>query len=318
MLICELWGLGDLAIGSDFLLKASQQFEVLLVAKPHAIELGKELWPSIKVVPFTAPWTKFQGKYLLYDWHWKSIFKLVKSIRSFSPDIAISARFDPRDHVLLALSGAACRIGFPRAGSRFLLTDPLDRVDENASRKSQWDALKLNLGLKNVADVSEKTSPLKRHVAIHSGAAKSIRVWPLDRYLQLIYNLESRGWKVRLIADQNQKSPWEKMGQSPFIPLTPRELIRALRSVSVFIGNDSGPGHIAAAIGKPTFTIFGPQRPEWFLPHHPQAGWIEGKACPHKPCFDSCRFSVPSCLIENSVEEVIKKIDQWIFDLGLT
>lgn len=317
LLVIELWGLGDLAIGSGFLAQTKDRFDVLLVAKPHAREIANALFPFVKVLPFTAPWTKFQGKYRLYDWQWRKLFKCIRDIRNFAPDIAISARRDPRDHAFLALSGARRRIGFPRAGSHFLLTDCLDRVEENAPRIAQWDALKAPLGLTPLPKAREKTSPLKRHVAIHTGAAQKLRVWPLDRYLKLIAHLESKGWKIDLIADPHQQILWKTLGRSPFIPATPSALIESLRAASVFIGNDSGPGHLAAALGKATFTIFGPQRPEWFLPRHSQSGWIEGKACPHKPCFDSCRYSAPFCLLENSADEVITKVQQWISTLDL-
>jgi ADP-heptose:LPS heptosyltransferase len=39
-----------------------------------------------------------------------------------------------------------------------------------------------------------------------------------------------------------------------------------LMRASVFIGNDSGLGHIAAAVGRPTMTVFGPGRPERYRP----------------------------------------------------
>jgi ADP-heptose:LPS heptosyltransferase len=79
----------------------------------------------------------------------------------------------------------------------------------------------------------------------------------------------------------------------------------------VFIGNDSGPGHIAALCGVPTFTIFGPQLPEWWVPFHPQAEYVEGKACPFKPCSDYCRFPKPFCIQDLSEEAVWKRVEQF-------
>ena len=43
-----------------------------------------------------------------------------------------------------------------------------------------------------------------------------------------------------------------------------RKLAQALSAVRAYLGNDSGPKHIAAAVGIPTFTFFGPEDPgEW-------------------------------------------------------
>src|SRR5262249_39585872 len=75
-----------------------------------------------------------------------------------------------------------------------------------------------------------------------------------------------------------------------------RELIQLLDQAGAFIGNDSGPGHLAALCGVPTLSIFGPQLPEWFSTLHPETISLEGKACPYKPCSDYCSFSVPHCL----------------------
>ena len=79
-----------------------------------------------------------------------------------------------------------------------------------------------------------------------------------------------------------------------------------------FFGNDSGPGHIAALCGVPTFTIFGPQLPEWFAPLHPGSEWLEGKACPYKPCSDYCQFPTPYCMVRSSLEEVIARVDAFL------
>jgi ADP-heptose:LPS heptosyltransferase len=79
--------------------------------------------------------------------------------------------------------------------------------------------------------------------------------------------------------------------------------------MGAFFGNDSGPGHLAAACGTPTFTLFGPQLHEWFAPLHPAAEVVEGKACPYKPCSDYCRFPAPFCLHGISVDDVWPRVE---------
>ncbi len=89
-------------------------------------------------------------------------------------------------------------------------------------------------------------------------------------------------------------------------------LLDKLDSADRFIGNDSGPGHLAALLGVPTFTLFGPQLPELFAPRHPRAEWIEGAACPYKPCSDYCRFAEPRCLLAIDVESVARRVTRWL------
>ncbi len=62
LLILELWGLGDLVIATPFIRAATEKFEVTLLAKPFAQEMRPRLWPAVKVVPFTAPWTAFPSQ----------------------------------------------------------------------------------------------------------------------------------------------------------------------------------------------------------------------------------------------------------------
>jgi ADP-heptose:LPS heptosyltransferase len=87
-------------------------------------------------------------------------------------------------------------------------------------------------------------------------------------------------------------------------PRTVADLLALADRAGAFIGNDSGPGHLAAFCGVPTFTLFGPQLPEWFAPLHPASQWLEGKPCPYKPCSDYCRFPIPRCMANSSEEEV--------------
>ena len=47
-----------------------------------------------------------------------------------------------------------------------------------------------------------------------------------------------------------------------------------LERAAVFVGNDSGLGHIAAAVGTPTLTVFGPGDPSRYHPWGPYADWI--------------------------------------------
>lgn len=136
-----------------------------------------------------------------------------------------------------------------------------------------------------------------RRIVIHPGAANPIRVWPRPRFEELAHRLRNDGWEVHLI-DEN-------------LPAL-EDLLTILDSADRFIGNDSGPGHLAALLGVPTFTIFGPQLPELFAPCHPLAGWIEGKSCPHRPCFDQCQFQRAHCILDLTVAEVWHDVAAWM------
>lgn len=310
MLVLELWGLGDLSIATPFLRAACEKFQVTLLAKPHALGLQKEFWPDVKVIPFTAPWTPFRRKYRLFSWPWKNLDELFKQLRAEQFDIALSARWDPRDHVVLKLSGAKEQWGFPRLCSEIFLSYTLRRPKETAHRYASWkkigEELGLNLQLPKKVVASET-------ILVHTGSSHPARVWPLDRFQRLIERLRKQNYSVCVICDAYQKEGWALLGETQtIVPQSVPELLEELKKGGAFIGNDSGPGHLAALCGVPTFTIFGSQFAEAFLPLNAAADFIEGKPCPYKPCYDSCRFSTPHCLMDLTEPEVWEKVDAFV------
>ena len=245
-------------------------------------------------MPLIAPWTAFTGKYRLHRWPWRELRGAIDALRSRNFDFGVSGRRDPRDHLMLALAGARQRLGFPRAGSTLLLTTRLQPPSQ-PHRSDYWQALASALGwsLATPEDRSERG----RRIVIHPGAGHPVRIWPIERFRDLGQRLSSEGWHVEW-ADPDSNNMDSLFAQ----------LSRADR----FIGNDSGPGHIAALLGIPTFTIFGPQRPDLFAPRHPRSAWIEGMPCSYRPCFDRCRFVEPFCIRDLTLNAVWPKVAAWL------
>lgn len=287
--------MGDVALAIPFLRAASAQANVTLLAKPHAAALLRHFAEGVHHLALTAPWTAFTGKYRLLRWPWRELRQLRTQLRGAAFDVALSARPDPRDHALLTLSGAQRRVGFPRAGSRLLLTTAL-RPPVSGHRADYWRALATDLGCRLPLPATRPAGN-GRHIVLHAGAGHAVRIWPRNRFDELAARLRHAGWQVTVVDDSLR-------GIDP--------LLTVLESADRFIGNDSGPGHLAALAGVPTFTIFGPQRPELFAPVHPSAAWIEGGPCRYKPCFDACRFETPHCLMQLSVDDVWTRLRPWL------
>src|SRR5438105_11749983 len=153
----------------------------------------------------------------------------------------------------------------------------------------------------------------QKTVIIHSGAGQPVRVWPLKNYQALATRLRRQNFEVQIVCDPDQRQWWLQAGEKNVVtPTTVTELIECTDRAGAFIGNDSGPGHLAAFCGVPTFTIFGPQLPEWFAPLNPASEWLEGKACPYKPCSDYCRFPVPYCMVNSEEDEVWELVEAFV------
>jgi heptosyltransferase-2 len=170
----------------------------------------------------------------------------------------------------------------------------------------------LNLQLPPGGKITQPAVHGRETILIHSGAGQPVRVWPLEYCHRLAMHLRRNNFQVQIACDPDQRDWWLRAGETNVAtPITVTDLIVLIDRAGVFAGNDSGPGHLAAFCGVPTFTIFGPQLPEWFAPLHPAAEWVEGRACPYKPCSDYCRFPTPHCLWNIGEEEVCARVEKF-------
>ncbi len=81
-----------------------------------------------------------------------------------------------------------------------------------------------------------------------------------------------------------------------------------LAQAALFVGNDSGPAHLAAALGAPTLTIFGSTNPNWTAPLGERAQIVGPHPVPCTPCYlKLCPIGLP-CLKELTVDEVWREV----------
>lgn len=104
-------------------------------------------------------------------------------------------------------------------------------------------------------------------VCIHPGSAGIHKRWALERFRAVRDSLVQRGRRVSWILGPAENELLESgiamSGSEDTIFRSPsiRELIGILSSCKVFLGNDSGVSHLAAAAGAPCVVIFGPTDP---------------------------------------------------------
>ncbi len=106
-------------------------------------------------------------------------------------------------------------------------------------------------------------------IVIHPGSGSKKKIWPLDRFLELIrYFQRHSGSRIVVVlgpaeGPEVQKAfgevGWESGSTAPLLVkgLTLIELASVMEGSHLFIGNDSGITHMAAALGIPTIAIFG-------------------------------------------------------------
>lgn len=117
---------------------------------------------------------------------------------------------------------------------------------------------------------SRKAGP---SIVIHPGSGAPAKCWPAENYLALAHTLRGRGRTVRFVLGETELERWPPELVARFDAATPKtyvELLDVLSTASAFVGNDSGPGHLAAAIGVPTLSLFGPTDPAVWRPLGPR------------------------------------------------
>jgi ADP-heptose:LPS heptosyltransferase len=124
--------------------------------------------------------------------------------------------------------------------------------------------------------------PERAPIAIHPGSGSREKCWPLDSYLKLIERLRDSGKPCKILLGEVELERFTadqicKLESAAAIvrPSTYLDLATELSSSSAFIGNDTGPAHLAAIMGLPTVMLFGPTSPETWRPLGPNASVLQ-------------------------------------------
>lgn len=156
-------------------------------------------------------------------------------------------------------------------------------------------------------------------IVIHPYANWGPRQWP--HYLELVNVLLNNGHRIKIIGTEveHRGNLWlDKLSTSPQVikvNLTSiDQLMTEIETSLAFIGNDSGPAHYAALIGKPTTVIWGPGYLERIHPvgKNVQICVIEAKCRPCRQKGDVCKNGKNSCLENISVEMVMECFEKTI------
>jgi lipopolysaccharide heptosyltransferase II len=240
--------------------------------------------------------------------------------------------------VIAWLSGAPRRIGFDTEGRGLLLTTKVpyrhdrhevknflavltaDGIDVKDDFLEIWTNREEEGRIASLLDHARVASS-ERIAAIHPFSAVTQRGWPLENYADLAMRLKNEGnFRIVVVGGPGDVEAFSTVKHSfgdNAIDLVGkcslRDTIALLKRCSLFVGNDSGIMHLAAAANTPLVALFGPQSPVKFGPWSPRAKVIyKGMAC--SPCrqkfFSECEPSGrmrPACMESISVAEVFQE-----------
>ena len=281
---------------------------ISIVARPYVAEIYRHQGVADELIPYD-PLGTHRG--------WSGREKLASELRARKFDVALLLQ-NAFDAAWLAWRARIPqRIGYARDARSFLLTKaiPVPKAGEIPAhekfyylellRRAGWveqlqnDAhIALNV-LEEARDSALQTlrgagaRPNTLRIAVGAGASYgSAKCWPPHRFAAVLNAfLAQREADVILFGTPGETPVSDAIAaelRRPPINLTGKtsiaELPALLSQCSLFLGNDSGAMHVAAAVGLPVVAIFGPTDPEGTSPVTPWATIVQEKPyC--SPCF---------------------------------
>ncbi len=263
-------------------------------------------------------------------------WRFVAEIRRRRFDLVIDLQGLIRSGLLCRFSGAKQRVGFSEAREgAWLFYSQRVRCPDSAEHAVEKNLAVLQaLGLRvdqpefplgvRAAERAEATELLARVVgepidsftAVIPGARWASKLWPAEKIAALIDRMHAEGFaRCVLLGAPDERDFAERVSgacRSGVIDLVGRTSLRQLVALidlaERVVCHDSGPLHIAAALGKPTVAIFGPTNPARTGPYSDAASVVTHPIeC--APCYRRvCPYGHQNCMRQLEVETVLAEV----------
>jgi lipopolysaccharide heptosyltransferase I len=298
------------------------------------IESG--LAPLLEGDPDLAGLVLFERKRWASPAHWPEMFRSIRWMREQSFDLVLDLQCLIRSGAFAWLANGKFLVGLdePREGARGFY-DVIVRRASYHTHAVDWylDALRaIHVPVHwnfdwlpkraEIAAVLEQKWPVDsaRWIVLQPGARWLNKRWPAEYFAQLVRQLSFTKNEFRFAilgsdADRNLGAIISQANPGKCLDLTGKlslgEMVEWIRQSEAMVANDTGPMHVAAALGKPVVSIFGPTEPRRTGPY----GQLENVLRVNLPCAPcmkpNCSFSKPlECLRAISPERVAKMVER--------
>jgi ADP-heptose:LPS heptosyltransferase len=277
--------------------------EIHLVVGSWNAALAGAIDPIKRVQTLDAAWLARQGSGLGLP----SLLRVARRWRAMEYDLVINFEPDVRTNLLAAASGAAWTAGYRSGGGGALLDvaldyDPRAHTTDNArrlvaatlgpppaasdptSRRSgSSDGFALAPTLIIPARAHDNASRLLGDargplVGVHVSGGRAIKQWEPERFADVAGRLvAATGATIVLTGSDDDRSLVDRVKQALPLPhaidvaghLDLLTMGAVLERLDLFITGDTGPMHLAAAVGTPIVAVFGPSDPARYAPRGP-------------------------------------------------
>ena len=235
-----------------------------------ALDILKRFRPDLRLAVFVENRFReiFEGNPDLAEIHPPEL----AALRRFRPQLCLNFHGGTRSAWMTELSGAGYRAGFVHYRQQFVYNVHIPRaqeilqVDRKVHTAEHLASAIFFLGApvceipraKLVAGVGAPVAGA-RSAVIHAVAATPEKTWATANFLAIAAHLSQSGLSPVFIgAAGDDLAPFRAY---PTLQGSLSDIKRLLGAAALFVGNDSGPAHMAAAFGVPSIVVFGPSDP---------------------------------------------------------
>lgn len=255
-------------------------------------------------------------------------------IRARRYDWIVDVQSSPRTAPIAMMSGARVRIGWDLTGWGWVYTHRLSRSGrppeyvlrerrrllELAGITVSDDLPRLYLTAQERAQgeadlIATGAGSVSPRVAFLLSAGERSKEWRLDGFAELAESLSATGIAPVLFQPPGDASIvagllalTKSVNVLPILEL--RRFLGALAGCDAFVSGDTGPAHMARAVGVPTVTIFGPTSPVLWSPALPIAAVVRDERVPCLVCqFNVCPIG-HDCMVGVTASMVLARVHE--------
>jgi heptosyltransferase-3 len=212
---------------------------------------------------------------------WRGLAALVKQLRATRYDLIVDLRTDGLTLLLRArhrLTRRGCRSASGHAVERHFCVLMQGETPVAIPPVTVW----LSATEHDFAHEALAGLPGRRWLALGPGARGEAKRWPAAQFNALARQLQPHFDAIILLGSPNDAGTCLQVAAGLSLPCLvlagKTDLLQAaavLSKTRLYVGNDSGLGHLAAAFSVPTVTVFGPGHPARYHPWHASARWVQ-------------------------------------------
>jgi heptosyltransferase-3 len=205
-----------------------------------------------------------------------------RALAAWRPGLTLNFHGGTRSILLTLASRARLRAGFAHYRARWAYNVVLPRAQEVVGEERKVHTAEhlasamfyLGAARRDVPRASLFADPWPRprpYALIHPFASSPDKAWPAERFAAVARHLRDRvGLEpIVLCGPADNPAPFGEFTTLESAPLA--QVKSAIRSAALFVANDSGPAHMATALGVPLVVLFGPSDAVVWAPWKPVA-----------------------------------------------